>query len=220
MNKKYFVFYFFSIVIFVLLVIMKQKAITKKNEREPVTFYSSWKAEGKPVIVRQVQKSDMESTLKVTLEYESDNLYVGHLPKGFVKRLSIDSPVFIEHKGKKILCKIIDIGMKNELDTGMYQVKVFCGEELSEKNKKYLAEIVILGLKNVVILPHDSINLENDRSFVWIIKDGKAHKQFITLEERGGEGVVAKGIDEKDLIIVRGAADIQENDQVKLNYEN
>ena len=220
MNKKYFIFYFLSIVVFSLLVLLKQNTITKKNKKEAISFYSAWKAEGKPVVVQAVQKSDMDSSLKTTLIFESDNIYIGLLPRGFIRWMSIESPVFIKFKDKKIPCKILEIGTVWQLDTGMYLVKIFCPEKLAQANEKYLAEVMIPGLKNVVILPHDSINMENDRSFVWVIKEGKAHKQFITLAERNCKGVVAKGIDEKDLVIVRGSAGIQENDPVKLNYEN
>lgn len=220
MNKKSFIFYFLCLGVFVLLVQQKQKTIRKKNEKEPITFYSAWKREGKPVLVKEVQKSDMNASLKITLSRESENIYLGYLPKAQMKGLSLDTPVFIQLKDKKISCRILKIGERVQFDTGMYPIKIFCSEKLSEADTNYLAEIAISGLKNVVIVPHGSINMEDERTFVWVIKEGKAHKQFITLEGRSRKGVVARGVEEKDLIIVRSSASIRENDFVKLNYEN
>lgn len=220
MNKKYFIFYFLTIAVFALLVIAKQKAITKKNEKEIVSFYSSWKTQGKPVVVRKVKKSDMNTSLKMTLTFESENTYVGYLPKRLIKTIALESPVFIHLNDQKIPCKFLEIGSGLDLESGMYPIKILCMEKLPQENKKYLAEVSISGLKNVMILPHDSISLENDKSFVWVVKEGKAHKQFVNLEERNYKGVVANGIDEKDLIIVGGAASIEENDPVNFNLEN
>jgi hypothetical protein len=199
---------------------LKQNSITEKNKKEAVSYYSSWKTDGKPVMVQEVKKNDMENSLKMTLVSESENIYTGYVPKAFLKNISVQSPVVIHIKDKKIPCRILEIGLIMQLDTGMYPVKIFCPKKLSEKNNKYLAEVFVSSLKSVVILPHGSINMENNNSFVWMIKDGKAHKQFITLEERNNKGVVAKGIEEKNLIIIQGSAAIKESDAVKLNYGN
>lgn len=220
MNKKAFLLYFFIIVIFGFLVVAKQKAITKKNLKEPVTFYSSWKEHGKPVIVRKIQKSDLQENLKITLHCESENIYVGYLPKIYIKGLSNASIPLIQYEGKKIPCKILEIATTVDFDSGMYPIKILCSEKLNGNIKKYFAEIAVPGLSNVVILPHDCINLEDNRSFVWVIENGKAHKKFITLQERCFNGVAAQGIGDKELIIISGLASLKENDLVNFNYEN
>lgn len=220
MNKKYFLFYFLSLAVFALLVLYKQKTITKKNEKKAVSFYSSWKEEGKPVVVRKAVKSDMDTSLKLTFVAEGENSCLGFLPKGLIRHVTFETPVYIFIKDQKVPCKILQIGSALDLDSGMYPIKIQSREKLPEGSKKYLAEMSISGLKNVMILPHDSINLEIDKSFVWVIKDGKAHKKFIDLEERSYKGVVASGVDEKDLIIVGGLGSIQEDDRVNFNLEN
>jgi hypothetical protein len=220
MNKKAFIFYFLTILILATSVFFKQKTIIKKTNREAITYYSDWKTEGKPVLVRKVQKTDIEKTLKITLIPEDANTYIGYLPKAFLKGLSSKSPIWICSNGQKILCKILKIEDTRDLESGMYLVKVYCPDKLSPQ--KHFAAIASSELKNVLLLPHGSINLDpaNNRSFVWTIKDGKAFKQFISLEDRNSRGIIATGIDEKELIIVEGFELLQENDRVKINYGN
>lgn len=219
MNKRYFIGYFLILAIFVGLVIVKQKSITKKNQKEIVTFYTNWKSSGKPVVVQKVQRCNLDSILKMTLTPESENTYIGYLPKIYLQGLSLESSVFIHYQNRKIPCKIVEIGKNIHFDTGMYPIKIFCSEKIENINSKYFAEAEINGLKDVVILPHDSIAMENNKSFVWIVKDGQAHKQFIILNDRNRNGIVAQGLDEKDLIIIKGAASLKENDLINLNYE-
>jgi hypothetical protein len=218
MNKKSFILYLSTLLIFSLLVFVKQRSIIKKNQKEPVTFYSAWKTDGKPVVIKEAQKSVIENILKMTIEKESEGIFVGLLPKGSLEALSLETPVFIDSKGKKILCKILEIGSLKQFDSGMYPIKVRCEENL--EGSRFVAEVSTKGLKKVVLLPHDSVNLENKESFVWMVKEGKAHKQAVTLEEKNSQGIVAKGIEEKDLIVIEGSSALNENDPVKIKYEN
>jgi hypothetical protein len=220
MKKKAFISYFSILLLFIIFVLVKQNMITKKNEKPAISFYSSWKAEGKPVLVEKVQKNDLENTWKMTLSLESDNTYAGYIPKSVQRSISTDSPVYIHFHDTKFPATITYIDSAIRLDSGMYLVKISCQEKLGEKEEKYLAEVTTFGMKNVVILPYDAIHTENNQSFVWVIKDGKAHKQFVTLSEKNNRGVMALGIEEKELVILNGSEFIKENDFVKINYGN
>ena len=218
MSKKAFISYALCILLLVVLVLIKQHSITKKNQKAAISFYSSWKQEGKPVLVQKVKKNDLETTWKMTISLESDNHYIGYVPKSVHRSISTASPVFIHFQEKKVPAMICHIGSLPEMNSGMYLVTLSCQEKLGKENEKYLAEVTTFGMKNVVILPYDAIHTENNQSFVWIIKDGKAHKQLVTLGERNNKGILAQGIEEHDLIICNGAEVLKENDPLKITY--
>jgi len=102
----------------------------------------------------------------------------------------------------------------------MCLVKICCKNNWVKKGEKYIAEVAISGIKDIVLLPSDAIHTENEQSFVWIIKDGKAHKQLVTLGEMNDKGIIAQGIEEQAMIILNGSEAIKENDLVKINYGN
>ncbi|MFA5250191.1 MAG: hypothetical protein WC371_02130 [Parachlamydiales bacterium] len=220
MNKKAFLFYLSALLLVGISVVVKQKSITRKNQNAAVSFYSSWKNEGKPVMVQKVQKTDLETTFKMTLYLQEENTYIAYVPKATVRHLSPASKVFIHYQSKKVPATIKEASLTLHKDTGMYPVKIFCPEKLGANTEKYLAEATVNKTKNTFLLPYNSINLEKGRFFVWTIKKGRAHKQFVTLKTRSHLGIEASGIKEKDLIVIQGSSFIKENDPVKINYGN
>ena len=128
--------------------------------------------------------------------------------------------MWIHFQEKIVPASIQHIDSVTELNSGMCAVRLSCQETLGQQNDKYLAEVKTSGMKNVVILPYDAIQTENNQSFVWTILDRKAHKQFVTLGERNNKGILAQGIEEHQLIIRNGADALKENDPVKITYGN
>jgi hypothetical protein len=219
MSKKSFLYYLSCLLLLALLVIIKQHAITKKNQKEAISLYSSWKTEGKPVLAQEAKKNNLEANWKITLALDSDNTYIGYVPKAVVRTLTLSSPAFIDYQGKNRTCAITEIASKADLATGMYLIKIHCEETLGGKEEKYPAQIATSRQKNVLLLPHDAIHTENSEPFVWIIKENKVHKQPVTLGERNSKGIIASGVEENDLIVLSGSA-LQENDTVKITSGN
>ncbi len=220
MSKKSFLSYALCILLLAVFVLLKQQTITKKKQKEAISFYSSWKTEGRPVLVQKVQKNDLETTWKMTVSSESDNTYVGYVPKSIQKSISTDSSIFIHFQEKRIPATIFHIDSLPDLHSGMCSVKIKTQEKVGENNEKHLAEIATSGMKNVVLLPFDTLHTENGESFVWVIKEGKAHKKLVTLGERNNKGILANGIEEDELIVLNGSETLKENDPVKITYGN
>ncbi len=219
MSKKSFLTYLSCILLLILFVNLKQHSITKKNQKPAISFYSAWPREGKPVLAQKAEKNDLQTFWKMTLALENDHTYVGYVPKAVKRSLCSTSPVTIHFHGKNIEASILEIGCSPTPKTGMYAVRIACKEPLGGKEEKYLGEVATSEKKSCLLLPHAAIHSENNAHFVWVIKENKAHKQLVTLGERNNKGMMAKGIDEEDLIVLSGAA-LQENDIVKITSGN
>jgi hypothetical protein len=220
MSKKYFLSYVLCLLLLIVFVFIKQRSITKKNQKPSISFYSSWEKEGRPVLVQKVQKNDLETTWKMTISSESDDIYIGYVPKSVQRAISTASPIFIHFQEKKIPATICHIDSLPDINSGMCAVKIKTQEKVGEKNEKHLAEVATSGMKNVVLLPFDTLHMENDHPFVWIIKEGKAHKKLVALGDRNNKGILADGVEEDALIILNGSETLKENDPVKITYGN
>jgi hypothetical protein len=217
MSKKSFILYLSCILLFVICVLIKQHSITKKNEKPAISYYSSWNLEGKPINVHKVQKKDLETTWKMNLVLESENTYVGYVPKAIQSFLSLNSCIVIYFPEKKVNASLTHVGSCLHEKSGMYPVKVLCLENLGKKNQQYLAEVVTTETKDVLLIPFESVHMENGQPFVWSVNEGKIHKKNISLGERNKGGILATGIEENDLIVQSGPETLKENDLVKIN---
>ncbi len=157
MSKKAFFSYALCILLLAVLVFIKQRSITKKNQKPAISFYSSWKKDGKPVLVQKITKNDLETTWKMTISLDSDNEYIGYIPKSVQRSISTASTVLIHFQEKTVPATICHIDSLPEMNSGMCAVKLSCQEKLGQENEKYLAEVTTSGMKNVVILPYDAI---------------------------------------------------------------
>jgi hypothetical protein len=220
MSKKYFFFYVLCLLLLMVFVLIKQRSITKKDQKPTISFYSSWQKEGRPVLVQKVQKNDLETTWKMTVCAESDDIYIGYVPKSVQRAISTTSPIFIHFQDKKIPATICHIDSLPDINSGMCSVKIKTQEKVGEKKEKHLAEVATAGMKNVVILPFDTLYMENGHPFVWVIQEGKAHKKLVTLGDRNNKGILAEGVEEDELIILNGSEPLKENEPVKITYGN
>ncbi len=214
MSKKHFLFYLCALLLLVCSVLAKQHFIRKKSQKSVVSFYSCWKEGGKPVIVKQVEKKDLNTTWKMTVVAESEHSCIGYVPKNLLRSLSQTMPASILVGGKKIPAHIREISTTLHPDTGMYRIAMDVQGHVFGKEEKHLAEVIVPGIKNSCFLPLNAIQKENQQPFVWLVQENRAHKKFVTLGEKNSEGVAASGVEEKESFIQGGASSIQENDLV------
>lgn len=79
---------------------------------------------------------------------------------------------------------------------GMIGNVAFEGQEKSEKS----------GENTSIMLPSQAVNLSDDnRTFVWIVKDGKAEQRFVKADELVATGVlISEGLAAGDTVVVAG----------------
>jgi RND family efflux transporter MFP subunit len=67
-----------------------------------------------------------------------------------------------------------------------------------------------------IIVPQQAIQISGQDKFVWMVKDGKAHRQGVTTGDVINEGVVVEtGLTSGDVIIVEGQNKVSEDVKVK-----
>jgi RND family efflux transporter MFP subunit len=68
-----------------------------------------------------------------------------------------------------------------------------------------------------IVVPQQAIQISGQDKFIWIVKDGKAHRQGVTTGDIINEGVVVKtGLTTGDIIIIEGQNKVSEDIRVKL----
>ena len=69
-----------------------------------------------------------------------------------------------------------------------------------------------------IVVPQQAIQISGQDKFVWIVKDGKAHRQGVTTGDVINEGVVVEtGLTSGDVVIVEGQNKVSEDVRVKEN---
>ena len=67
-----------------------------------------------------------------------------------------------------------------------------------------------------IVVPQQAIQISGQDKFIWIVKDGKAHRQGVTTGDLINEGVVVEtGLMNGDIIIVEGQNKVSEDVKVK-----
>ena len=67
-----------------------------------------------------------------------------------------------------------------------------------------------------IVVPQQAIQISGQDKFVWIVKDGKAHRQGVTTGDVINEGVVVEtGLTSGDVIIVQGQNKVSEDVRVR-----
>jgi exopolysaccharide biosynthesis protein len=68
-----------------------------------------------------------------------------------------------------------------------------------------------------IVVPQQAIQISGQEKFVWIVKDGKAHRQAVTTGDVINEGVVVEtGLTSGDVVIVEGQNKVSEDVKVRV----
>ena len=114
--------------------------------------------------------------------------------------------------------KIISRGVTASAISHAYEVKA-----VVENHKHQLLPGMVckVRLENAeggyaIVVPQQAIQISGQDKFIWMVKDGKAHRQGVTTGEVINEGVVVEtGLTTGDEIIVEGQSKVSEDVRVK-----
>ena len=116
--------------------------------------------------------------------------------------------------------KIVSRGVTASAISHAYEVKAV----VENHNHQLLPGMVCkVRLENTggdysIVVPQQAIQISGQEKFVWIVKDGKAHRQGVTTGDVINEGVVVEtGLMSGDVIIVEGQNKVSEDVKVKVN---
>jgi len=114
--------------------------------------------------------------------------------------------------------KIVNRGLTASAISHTYHVKAI----VDNHNHQLLPGMVCkVRLENTggdyaIVVPQQAIQISGQDKFIWIVKDGKAHRQGVTTGDVINEGVVVEtGLTSGDVIIVEGQNKVSEDVKVK-----
>jgi RND family efflux transporter MFP subunit len=143
-------------------------------------------------------------------EKEIGNVHVGHKLTFTVSAL-----------GNQVFSgKIVNRGVTASAISHAYEVKAIA----ENHNHQLLPGMVCkVRLENTegdytIVVPQQAIQISGQDKFVWLVKEGKAHRQSVTTGDVINEGVVVEtGLMSGDVIIVEGQNKVSEDVRVKGN---
>lgn len=114
--------------------------------------------------------------------------------------------------------KIVSRGVTANAISHSYEVKAI----VENRNHQLLPGMVCkVRLENTggdysIGVPQQAIQISGQDKFVWVVKDGKAHRQGVTTGDVNNEGVVVEtGLTSGDVVIVEGQNKVSEDVRVK-----
>ena len=124
--------------------------------------------------------------------------------------------------GEMFIARVVEKGVVANPLSRTYEVKLKLEKPDEAIMPGMVAEVSLQPYKtdpkNLCVIPAHIVQIdEHNQSFVWSVKDGKAHKSIIVCDEYMADGViVSSGLSANDSIIVEGQQKVCEGTEVTL----
>lgn len=121
--------------------------------------------------------------------------------------------------GKRMKGKVVEKSMTASLLTHSYPVKVLIEQPDEELAPGMISKVVLKAdVNSGIVIPANAVLINNEGKFVWVVRDGHATRQTITISGYSGNGVIVdEGLKTGDIIIVEGYQKVSEG--MKVSYE-
>ena len=216
MSKKRILIYFICLLLFVALIIVKQKQVRSSRNRPIISTFSEWQQNGKPVFVKRVLLKNVSLFEKLTLRPVGNEVFEGYVSKATQEKLAIGQDIYAESDSNNIIGSISEISKNISLDTGMFYVKAVFKKSVDVSNW-LVVYVHINTLFNVICVPNTIIVQEDNQHVLWIVTDGYARKRTVAIKRHDGYGaVIAEGLEAGDYVVTRGFTQLSDNDKVNI----
>lgn len=120
---------------------------------------------------------------------------------------------------KRFNGKVIEKSMTASLLTHSYPVKVLIEQPDEALVPGMIGKVVLKAdVGKGIVIPANAVLINQEGKFVWVVKDGRATRQPISLSDYSGNGVIiSKGLKMGDVVIVEGYQKVSEG--MKVCYE-
>ena len=114
--------------------------------------------------------------------------------------------------------KVTEKSLTASLLTHSYPVKVLIEQSDEELAPGMISKVVLKADVNTgIVIPANAVLINNEGKFVWVVRNGRATRQTITISGYSGTGVVvSEGLHGGDLVIVEGYQKVSEG--MKVSY--
>jgi RND family efflux transporter MFP subunit len=127
--------------------------------------------------------------------------------------------VITEFNGEKFVGRVVEISMAIDPAKQAFFVEVEFDNPRGVLKSGLTAEIKILTYENpkAIIIPRNLVNKDEKGLYVFVVKDNKAEKRYITNgRESGLYYEVSSGLNEGDMLVVKGSAQLDNGSIVKV----
>ncbi len=199
----------------VVAVRSKQEVITKKNNRPIVSFYSQFKKDGKPVHVQKINAASLDTKIKTTISCTDNQKFYGFVSKNIFDRIKEESLVSFNSDNFSITGSIKNLNHTLDRNTGLYRIEGEISGDYQVPQTSYIAEIITEQKENVITLPLEAVEIDENSSFVWVVKNGFCFKkQVIVQDQKGDSFVIKEGLSDGEMVVVKGMKELKEEDKV------
>lgn len=115
--------------------------------------------------------------------------------------------------------KIVSRGVTASAISHAYEVKAIVENHSHQLLPGMVCKVKLenAGGDYTIVVPQQAIQISGQEKFVWIVKDGKAHRQAVTTGDVINEGVVVEtGLTSGDVVIVEGQNKVSEDVKVRV----
>lgn len=165
-------------------------------------------ASGNPALVIAGEDS-MQLTFSVT---NSDH-----------KQLKIGQAIKTEYNGSDYEGTITEIADSVDAQTGLFKIKAIIpvsGDSNLKSGLSVKVEIETDHIDNVTLVPIDSVFYENEESYVFCNKDGKAVKTVVTTGKSDDENVAVTGLSTSDSVITSWSSQLKNGVSIEIKEQN
>lgn len=203
-------------VLLCIMVIIKKRIITQKRLQSMPSLIREWQEVGKPVQVKKVRFENVFDTVRVTLQGEG-NIFRGYVPRAIWKKIKLQQDaLMMGHRAR--LGSVCFLSSEVDMETGLYEVKVQQETKDIIKEKFLIVDIVVTLLDDVIVVPPESLVLDGENIFVWVIRDHHAYQKQIHPVFEGHFGVIVENnLQVDDLLIITGHTKLREGDKVSFD---
>jgi hypothetical protein len=134
--------------------------------------------------------------------------------------LGLDTPVEILSDSARTMGTIRRISPEAAQGSGLYAVVVGLNGLEVLPGTHVEARFLVERQKDLLVIPSDVVQRREDRATVYVVEDGRARvREIVTGEGQNGAVAVVEGLDEGDLLVLRGRNMLSEGALVKIANE-
>ncbi len=206
--------------VFVGFVLRLQRDIKADLAMITVSVTNEYKAFGKPVSVSEITQGDVDVYSKATIIPTKTGSFLSFITKDVKDELSVGQALYVEENQIKSFGEIVFISNDIDVDSGLYRIECeFINRDADDIGRK-IARIYDKTLTNVIFVPNNIVEIDGEKRFVWIVRDGRAKKTEVTIGEQVfGDVIIVDGLNVGDVVVVAGNTMLKENDKVRIINE-
>lgn len=207
---KRLIIYFLVVLAFAGVVVWKMGVIKEKQAATVVSILGEWQRDGVPVEAFEVARQDLVQKEKLTGEVRTPHRLEAAVSASLARMLESGRPALVNEGEETLQASVLRVA-RSAGPTGLYQVILQMEAPVSSAPGSSLAvDVEVSRLRSVLAVPATSLQTEGDQSFVWKLVDGAAEKTEVQVGP-ASQGLVqiTRGLQEGDLVVARGQANIE-----------